>query len=595
MPAIKFSFLIQSYRMKREVLNTLASLQPAYQDANRDIYEVVLVENPSTPSQTLTEADLADFEFNLRFIANTENVPVTRSLNNGMKQCRGDYLIVCIDGARILSEGILKYCHQGTLLSERAIVAFHAFHLGRFPQQWSQSEGLYSKQDEIAFLKDIGFPKYPRSLFNNACWAGSSKRGYFSPMAESNCLMLPRSVAEAIGGFDERLDTPSGGIANLDLYRRALLEPDTRLFHVLGEGSFHQLHDGDTTTTPRKFGHYIREYEEKTGQSWRMAQKPFEFLGHMPNEALALTRQSVVRTTLEAIPSRPAPILANIEAALADRDRPVDLGRSHIQVLAIHRTKSSYITGQIRKAVNGIVPGTLLGGNLQSNEKGHFEPPEVVIFNNRLLSWLGSHWRSIAPLDFGDRSAEEHRNWVRQIELILDWGRKQHLETPEDAERPLVIKDPRLCRLAPVYDSLYAGAACKTKRVFILDHPAKVARSLYRRNAMNEEWGELLWLRYTHDMLKVFRSGDLLINAHTVTRDALRTQLSRYLDADVDVADYKENSALAADSEIAKVFEDYCRSGDLKEFTCAMAAILSFIDTRPGLFSEIDSLVAEIS
>jgi hypothetical protein len=72
--------------------------------------------------------------------------------------------------------------------------------------------------------------------------------GWFQPVAESNALFLRRELWDLLGGVDERFDYPGGGLINADILHRTLEWPDAELVVLLGEATFHQLHDGTSTT-----------------------------------------------------------------------------------------------------------------------------------------------------------------------------------------------------------------------------------------------------------------------------------------------------------------------------------------------------------
>ena len=50
-----------------------------------------------------------------------------------------------------------------------------------------------------------------------------------------------------MGGFDERFQSPGGGLVNLDFFRLAITCNRLQPIVLLGEGSFHQFHGGVAT------------------------------------------------------------------------------------------------------------------------------------------------------------------------------------------------------------------------------------------------------------------------------------------------------------------------------------------------------------
>ena len=94
----------------------------------------------------------------------------------------------------------------------------------------------------------IAWPHDGYRLFEIGHFVGD--RDWFDGVWESNCLFVPRSLLEQVGGFDESFSMPGGGYANLDLYERLGSTPGVTVATILGEGSFHQLHGGTTTNQP---------------------------------------------------------------------------------------------------------------------------------------------------------------------------------------------------------------------------------------------------------------------------------------------------------------------------------------------------------
>src|SRR5699024_1229611 len=81
---------------------------------------------------------------------------------------------------------------------------------------------------------------------------------------ECNCLFASRSAYEEAGGVDGRFDMEGGGSVNLELYAALVRRrTQTRLFVLPGEGSFHQYHDGVTTSPqPQRENRLVRQKEQ---------------------------------------------------------------------------------------------------------------------------------------------------------------------------------------------------------------------------------------------------------------------------------------------------------------------------------------------
>ena len=100
------------YNMRRESARTLHSLSRSYQRGMDGIdYEVIVVENGSDPDQRLTEAEVTAYGPEFRFLDLGPDAPSspTVALNRGIAMARGDNIAVMIDGAHVLTPGVLAH------------------------------------------------------------------------------------------------------------------------------------------------------------------------------------------------------------------------------------------------------------------------------------------------------------------------------------------------------------------------------------------------------------------------------------------------------------------------------------------------------
>ena len=288
------------YNMAREAPRTLQSLSAAYQRyIDPDAYEIIVVDNGSNPP--LDPELVARLSGNFRLIridgASPSPAP---AVNRGLAEARGEVVGVMIDGARIVTPGLLHFARQGARLDKVAVVAAPGWYLGYDFQMWAMRYG-YDRAREDALLAEIAWPEDGYRLFEIATMDESSVEGWVQPIAEANALFMRSKWWEVLGGMDERFDAPGGGLVNLDLYSRAMELPDAQLVLLLGEGTFHQLHGGTATnTTPEElavsFKKWDDQYERLHGHRyrWHSAKKPPMYLGTLPRPALARFVRSVV-------------------------------------------------------------------------------------------------------------------------------------------------------------------------------------------------------------------------------------------------------------------------------------------------------------
>jgi len=238
--------LLVIHRMPRQAERTLRSLALQEGVAPGEV-EVIAVENASDRvlGRERAEAALPGLRYVLRDETQPSPVP---AVNHAAALARGAALAVAIDGARLLSPGVLRLTLAALRAMPGAAVAVPGYHLGAEPQQVSVAKGHDEAADD-ALLDAIGWPADGYRLFEVSAWSGSSRRGFLRPMSESNFLAMGRAKWDALGGMDPRYDALGGGKANLDLYKRLLDLPDTPLVLLHGEGTFHQVHGGISTNT----------------------------------------------------------------------------------------------------------------------------------------------------------------------------------------------------------------------------------------------------------------------------------------------------------------------------------------------------------
>jgi glycosyltransferase involved in cell wall biosynthesis len=287
---IKLSIILVAYNMAREIPRALQSLSPGYQqDVDGGDYEVLVIDNGS--SQPLDAAAVASFgpQFHYHYLEKAPSSPAY-ALNYGARMARGEILCFMIDGAHLLTPGVLKLALAAFRAFAEPVVLTRYFYLGPGQQNETVLQG-YNQRAEDELLQQISWPGDGYRLFEIGVPAMSDvpKMTWFNKMIESNCLFMRSEIFAAMGGANEQFDLPGGGFLNMDMCREATGLPATQAVFLMGEGSFHQVHGGTTTNvTPReredKVASYHSQYRAIRGREFDLADTEIFYLGHLPTE-----------------------------------------------------------------------------------------------------------------------------------------------------------------------------------------------------------------------------------------------------------------------------------------------------------------------
>ncbi len=158
-------------------------------------------------------------------------------------------------------------------------------------------------------------------------------------------------------------------------------------------------------------------------------------------------------------------------------------------VLGMHRSGTSALT----RVLNLL--GVALGDDLMpagaDNPSGFWEHSGVVDVHERLLAALGRSWDDPRPLPDAWLQSAAADAAAREIEAII---RRDFQATPL-----WVVKDPRLCRLLPLWRRVLGGLGIEPRMLLMTRHPQEVAGSLEKRDGLPAPISELLWARYLID------------------------------------------------------------------------------------------------
>lgn len=160
-------------------------------------------------------------------------------------------------------------------------------------------------------------------------------------------------------------------------------------------------------------------------------------------------------------------------------------GRVAIVVAGMHRSGTSLLA-RLLTALGAHLPEDRIGPGA-GNPLGHWEPRNLVELNNRILAACERQPLDPRPMPAGWTDRARARGFVREISerIAQDYG-----------GAVLLLKDPRICRLLPLYAEALARLDIEMRIILCVRHPMEVAQSLIARDGLSPGIAALAWLRH---------------------------------------------------------------------------------------------------
>jgi glycosyltransferase involved in cell wall biosynthesis len=160
--------------------------------------------------------------------------------------------------------------------------------------------------------------------------------------------------------------------------------------------------------------------------------------------------------------------------------------RRCVLVLGMHRSGTSALT-RIVSLLGAALPRRLLKP-APDNPQGFWEGERFMLLHDEVLTAAGLRWQDPWNLPHGFFDRPEAACFAERLAGLID---------DEIGEAPLfVVKDPRMCRLVPLWRRALEFAACDPAVILAVRNPFDVVRSVAARDGLPEETARLLWLRH---------------------------------------------------------------------------------------------------
>jgi hypothetical protein len=177
--------------------------------------------------------------------------------------------------------------------------------------------------------------------------------------------------------------------------------------------------------------------------------------------------------------------------------------RRALLVAGVSRSGTSVLS-RLLAALGAATPKAMLGAG-HGNPMGHWEPKALVALNEQILAAMGMSWQDPRPIPrnwFFSSTAYQFQRRVMQ-QILSDYG----------SEPLIVLKDPRVARLMPLYISALDSLNIEPLVILPVRSSSEVIASLVHRDGMCPNLAETLWLRS-------------VVEAEHESRDCLRSWVS---------------------------------------------------------------------
>ncbi len=156
-----------------------------------------------------------------------------------------------------------------------------------------------------------------------------------------------------------------------------------------------------------------------------------------------------------------------------------------IVILGMHRSGTSVLTGLV--SLFGGYVGADLMPPTKDNPKGYFENNKIYLLNERILRENNTSWHDYSFVA-EDIKKSDFQEYVSDAKKVVQSELK--------FVNKLIIKDPRICILFPIWEQALQELEINIRVIFAYRSPLEVAHSLLKRDEIPVEKGLMLWSHY---------------------------------------------------------------------------------------------------
>ncbi len=158
-------------------------------------------------------------------------------------------------------------------------------------------------------------------------------------------------------------------------------------------------------------------------------------------------------------------------------------------VMGVGRSGTSALT-RVLSLLGAGLPREIIGPG-PANQRGHWEPNAIVGLSNEMLRIHDKDWFDFRAFPADWFNGSQARSYIDRASALIQ---------QEYGEAPLiVIKDPRICRLGPIYFAALYQAGYAPHAIIPVRYPGEIAGSLIARDGTEAVIGELIWVRHILD------------------------------------------------------------------------------------------------